>query len=261
MLHFICLKKSPDADGEMCMNPLDDCSSTLIITHLGWGAAELWLIFWGIWVVKLPKDLTIKPKYLVTFTDFTILLFHYDGQTTEWDEFEWSKRAIHVVSQKISHPDIVAPYDYIFIRDENLGVEHFNAKSLEISQPGLEPNKGLTWRMTKEEVIEKETKEKSGWCPNPHLPPVSVFSRDAWRVCGICLKIGVVDSQWIVHQTVPSLGNQGQAENGKAPWQGVREKCKKEWTMFRVRMTNAEKAYYKEMGINPTNSTVDPHRS
>ncbi|KAI8542428.1 hypothetical protein RHMOL_Rhmol08G0137400 [Rhododendron molle] len=26
---------------------------------------------------------------------FTILLFHYDGQTSEWDEFEWSKRAIH----------------------------------------------------------------------------------------------------------------------------------------------------------------------
>jgi hypothetical protein len=28
--------------------------------------------------------------------DFTILLFHYDGRTTEWDEFEWSKQAIHV---------------------------------------------------------------------------------------------------------------------------------------------------------------------
>lgn len=24
------------------------------------------------------------------------MLFHYDGRTTEWDEFEWSKRAIHV---------------------------------------------------------------------------------------------------------------------------------------------------------------------
>jgi hypothetical protein len=68
-------------------------------------------------------------------------------------------------------------------------------------------------------------------------------------------KIGVVDSQWIVHQVVPSLGNQvrkyylfvlffrwtvtittlyflpspyhhmcasqGQSENGKAPWEGV----------------------------------------
>lgn len=62
-------------------------------------------------------------------------------------------------------------------------------------------------------------------------------------------KIGVVDSQWIVHQTVPSLGNQvetcfllvlyhtivygneifsnpfwffqGESRDGKAPWQGV----------------------------------------
>uniref|UniRef100_F6HRK7 Lysine ketoglutarate reductase trans-splicing protein n=2 Tax=Vitis vinifera TaxID=29760 RepID=F6HRK7_VITVI len=263
-------------------------------------------------VVKLPKDLTIKPKYLVTFTvgcdqkknvdaavkkfseDFTILLFHYDGQTTEWDEFEWSKRAIHVsvrrqtkwwYAKRFLHPDIVAPYDYIFIWDEDLGVEHFNAEEyirlvrkygLEISQPGLEPNKGLTWQMTKRRGDREVHKFVEIMAP--------VFSRDAWRCVWHMLqndlahgwgldfalrrcvepaheKIGVVDSQWIIHQTFPSLGNQGQAENGKAPWQGVREKCKKEWTMFRVRMTNAKKAYYKEMGINPTNSTADPHRS
>ncbi|KAH9622703.1 hypothetical protein KSS87_017575 [Heliosperma pusillum] len=86
------------------------------------------------------EDLTFKPKYLVTFTvgfdqkatidacvkkvrlfslydllyikfpllilmsqfseNFTIVLFHYDGRTTEWDEFEWSKRAIHVSARK-----------------------------------------------------------------------------------------------------------------------------------------------------------------
>jgi len=28
------------------------------------------------------------------------MLFHYDGRTTEWDEFEWSKRAIHVSVRK-----------------------------------------------------------------------------------------------------------------------------------------------------------------
>ena len=57
---------------------------------------------WG----KPSEDITFKPKYLVTFTvgagqkrnidaavkkfsgNFTILLFHYDGRTTEWDEFE-----------------------------------------------------------------------------------------------------------------------------------------------------------------------------
>ncbi|KAI3988749.1 hypothetical protein MKX01_001521 [Papaver californicum] len=105
---------------------------------------------WG----KPTEDLTFKQKYLVTFTvgykqkdnidaavkkfsdDFTIMLFHYDGLTTEWDEFEWSKRAIHVSAPKQTkwwyakrflHPDIVAPYEYIFIWDEDLGLEHFSA--------------------------------------------------------------------------------------------------------------------------------------
>ncbi|KAI9170162.1 hypothetical protein LWI28_023455 [Acer negundo] len=272
------------------------------------------------------EDLTsTPPKYLVTFTvgfdqkhnidaavkkfsgNFTILLFHYDGRTTEWDEFEWSKRAIHVsarrqtkwwYAKRFLHPDVVASYDYIFIWDEDLGVDHFNAEEyirlvrkhgLEISQPGLEPNKGLTWQMTKrrgDREVHKETEEKPGWCSDPHLPPCAgfveimapVFSRDAWRCVwhmiqndlvhgwGLdfalrkCVepaheKIGVVDSQWIVHQTVPSLGNQGQAQEGKAPWQGVRERCRKEWTMFQSRMANAERAYYKAIGIDPNNST------
>ncbi|KAL1565218.1 hypothetical protein AAHA92_07461 [Salvia divinorum] len=274
---------------------------------------------WG----KPSEDLTSKPKYLVTFTvgydqrknidlavkkfseNFTILLFHYDGRTSEWDEFEWSKRAIHVsaikqtkwwYAKRFLHPDIVAAYDYIFIWDEDLGVEHFNAEEyiklvrkydLEISQPGLEPNRGTTWQMTKRrggQDVHKITEERPGWCSDPHLPPCAafveimapVFSRDAWRCVwhmiqndlvhgwGLDLalqrcvepaheRIGVVDAQWIVHQTVPSLGNQGQAEDGKAPWHGVRQRCKKEWEMFRSRMENAEKAYYNS--INSTEHT------
>ncbi|ONK79891.1 uncharacterized protein A4U43_C01F11460 [Asparagus officinalis] len=271
------------------------------------------------------EDLPIKQKYLVTFTvglgqkrnidaavkkfseNFTILLFHYDGRTSEWDDLEWSKRAIHVsvrkqtkwwYAKRFLHPDIVAPYEYIFIWDEDLGVEHFDAEKyialvkkhgLEISQPGLEPNKGLTWQMTKrrgDREVHKETEEKPGWCSDPHLPPCAafveimapVFSRDAWRCVwhmiqndlihgwGLdfalrkCVdpaheKIGVVDSQWIIHQVVPSLGNQGQAEKGKAPWEGVRDRCRKEWTMFQDRMSDAEKAYYKLMGITAPNTT------
>jgi len=88
-------------------------------------------------------------------------------------------------AKRFLHPDIVAPYDYIFVWDEDLGVDNFNAEKsvlpissydfwaiygnfiililllnsryidlvkkyrLEISQPGLEPNSALTWRMTK----------------------------------------------------------------------------------------------------------------
>ncbi|XP_022151879.1 uncharacterized protein LOC111019745 [Momordica charantia] len=270
------------------------------------------------------EDLTRKPNYLVTFTvgynqrdnidkavkkfseNFTILLFHYDGRTTEWDDFEWSKRAIHVSARKQSkwwyakrflHPDIVAPYDYIFMWDEDLGVEHFDAEEyiklvrkhgLEISQPGLEPNRGLTWQMTKKRddlEVHKDTVERPGWCTEPNLPPCAafveimapVFSRDAWRCVWYMIqndlihgwgldfavrkcvepaheKIGVVDAQWIVHQGLPSLGSQGETQNGKAPWQGVRERCRKEWTMFQSRMANAENAYFKSLGIDPSNS-------
>jgi hypothetical protein len=36
----------------------------------------------------------------------------------------------------------------------------------------------------------------------------------------------------------------------------VRARCRKEWGMFQTRMAEAEKAYYKMMGITPPNSTV-----
>jgi hypothetical protein len=137
---------------------------------------------WG-----LPKDdlPVVKPKYLVAFTvsyeqrknidacvkkfsdNFTIVLFHYDGKTSEYDEFEWSKRAIHVsvpkqtkwwYAKRFLHPDIIAPYEYIFIWDEDLGVENFDAEEyikivnkhgLEISQPAVESRKSITWKITK----------------------------------------------------------------------------------------------------------------
>jgi hypothetical protein len=132
--------------------------------------------------------------------------------------------------------------------------------------------------------VHKITEERPGWCSDPHLPPcaafveimATVFSRDAWRCVwhmiqndlvhgwGLdfalrkCVepaheKIGVVDAQWIVHQVVPSLGNQGQAENGRPPWQGVRERCRREWGIFQTRMSEAEKTYYKEKGITLPN--------
>ncbi|XP_031284187.1 uncharacterized protein LOC116142910 isoform X2 [Pistacia vera] len=158
----------------------------------------------------MKTDLKQKPKYLLTITvglnqrqnidrmvkkfseDFQLLLFHYDGRTSEWDEFEWSKSAIHVsarrqtkwwYAKRFLHPDVVAAYEYIFIWDEDLGVEHFNGEKyielvkkhgLEISQPGLEPNNGLTWQMTKwrgDREVHKFTEEKPGWCSDPHVPP------------------------------------------------------------------------------------------
>ncbi|KAJ0252950.1 Lysine ketoglutarate reductase trans-splicing protein [Hirschfeldia incana] len=275
------------------------------------------------------EDLKTKQRYLVTFTvgygqrknidaalkkfsdNFTIMLFHYDGRASEWEEFEWSKRAIHVsirkqtkwwYAKRFLHPDIVAPYDYIFIWDEDLGVEHFDSEKylavvkkhgLEISQPGLEPYEGLTWEMTKKRddtEVHKNAEERNGWCSDPNLPPCAafveimapVFSRKAWRCVwhmiqndlvhgwGLdfavrkCVqnaheKIGVVDAQWIIHQGVPSLGNQGQQEEGKQPWEGVRERCRREWTMFQDRLDDAEKAYF-EASAHTNSSSSRPHR-
>ncbi|KAL0381766.1 UNVERIFIED_CONTAM: hypothetical protein Sangu_0240900 [Sesamum angustifolium] len=234
------------------------------------------------------KDVINKPRYLFTFTvgydqkenidaavrkltgNFTVMLFHYDGRVSEWEEFEWSKRAIHVSARKQAkwwyakrflHPDIVVPYDYIFIWDEDLGVQNFDP--------------------------EESTEERPGWCTDPRLPPCAafveimapVFSRDAWRcvwhliqndlvhgwgldfALRMCVepaheKIGVVDSQWIVHQTVPSLGNQGEAVEGRAPWEGVRERCRNEWAMFHDRLAIAERRHYAGLGFYQPNATA-----
>ncbi|KAK1383859.1 Lysine ketoglutarate reductase trans-splicing protein [Heracleum sosnowskyi] len=270
------------------------------------------------------QDLAVKPKYLLTFTvgyqlrthidisvkkfsseDFTVMLFHYDNRTSEWDQYEWSKRAIHITvpkqtkwwyAKRFLHPDIVAPYDYIFIWDEDLGIDKFDPQDyirlvmkygLEISQPGLSPDSVSTWRMTQkkdESEVHKLTEERPGWCPHPHLPPCAafieimapVFSRSAWRcvwhliqndlvhgwgldfALGKCVepaheKIGVVDSQWVVHASIPTLGNQGIKEGGKTPWEGVRERCRVEWAMFQNRFIEAEKSYYESQGIDVSN--------
>ncbi|XP_058227325.1 uncharacterized protein LOC131335825 [Rhododendron vialii] len=174
------------------------------------------------------EDLVGKPKYLLALTvgydqkdiineivmkfseNFSIVLFHYDGRTSEWDQFEWSHRAIHISARKQAkwwyakrflHPDIVSAYEYIFIWDEDLGVDHFNAEEylklvkkhdLEISQPGIEQKTKYSWLMTKRRVgveVHKKTKERRGKCQDDNQPPCTgfveimapVFSRKSWQ--------------------------------------------------------------------------------
>ncbi|KAG5522044.1 hypothetical protein RHGRI_034298 [Rhododendron griersonianum] len=233
-----------------------------------------------IWVPSNPRGAERLPPAIVA-ADSDFYLRRLWGLPSEVSLFFFTFICICLwYAKRFLHPDIVAAYDYIFIWDEDLGVEHFNAEEyirlarkhgLEISQPGLEPTRGLVWQMTKRRGDREVHKFIEIMAP--------VFSRDAWRCVwhliqndlvhgwGLdfalqkCVepaheKIGVVDAQWIVHQTVPSLGNQGQAENGKPAWQGVRERCRREWKMFQDRLSNAEKAYYKSMGIDPPNSTT-----
>lgn len=249
---------------------------------------------WG----EPSEDLPWKPRYLVTFTvgvqqkdgidravkkfsgNFTVMLFHYDGKASEWDEFEWSRQAIHVsapgqskwwFAKRFLHPDAVASYDYIFVWDEDLGLENFEAEEymrvvqrhgLEISQPAMDPgSKALTWAVTKRrrdvevhrmaEVPYANKRGGGGQCRDPLLPPCAafvemmapVFSREAWECVwnmiqndlvhgwgmdfnfhrcvggrgsgdkGAFERMGIVDSQWVAHRDLSSLGLVGSVKN------------------------------------------------
>ncbi|KAG7543279.1 hypothetical protein ISN45_Aa07g031970 [Arabidopsis thaliana x Arabidopsis arenosa] len=147
-------------------------------------------------------------------SEFVVMLFHYDGAVDEWKEFEWSETAIHIsvvnqtkwwFAKRFLHPDIVSAYSYIFLWDEDLGVDHFDARryvsiikeeKLEISQPALDPNFSevhhqLTSRDKKSRVHRRTYKVigRARCNENSTGPPCTgfvemmapVFSRAAWR--------------------------------------------------------------------------------
>lgn len=147
--------------------------------------------------------------------NFVVMLFHYDGVVDEWKEFEWSNCVIHVsainqtkwwFSKRFLHPDIVAEYNYIFLWDEDLGVEHFNPKrylaivkdeGLEISQPALDSEKSevhhqITARGRRSNVHRRTYKPGDNYsrCDQKSTKPpctgwievmAPVFSIAAWR--------------------------------------------------------------------------------
>ncbi|BBN19887.1 hypothetical protein Mp_8g14590 [Marchantia polymorpha subsp. ruderalis] len=210
--------------------------------------------------------------------NFTIMLFHYDGQVDAWMDMEWSPQAIHVMAanqtkwwyaKRFLHPDIVARYNYIFLWDEDLGVEVFHAdrylnimedEGLEISQPALASSSSevhhiLTVRQPTERV-HRRLITGTGWnsCnANSTGPPL--FSRAAWRCTwymiqndlvhawgldyklGYCAqgvrseKVGIIDSEYIVHEGIPSLGGQ--------PHDKIRNRSKVELQAFSRRWRRA----------------------
>ncbi|XP_028063729.1 uncharacterized protein LOC114266946 isoform X2 [Camellia sinensis] len=54
----------------------------------------------GSFTVGLDQRNNIDAAVKKFFEDFQIMLFHYDSWTSEWDQFEWSKRANHVSVRK-----------------------------------------------------------------------------------------------------------------------------------------------------------------
>ncbi|KAG2320060.1 hypothetical protein Bca52824_013273 [Brassica carinata] len=153
----------------------------------------------------------IVKKFLPA--NFTVVLFHYDGNMDQWWDLEWSSKAIHIVAQdqtkwwfakRFLHPDVVSIYDYIFIWDEDLGVENFTperyleivkSEGLEISQPALDTNSsGIHHKITVRSstmIFHRRVYISRGHikCSDASLDPpctgfvegmAPVFSRAAW---------------------------------------------------------------------------------
>lgn len=62
---------------------------------------------------------------------FQVVLFHYDNTVDKWRDFDWFQRVVHIQSEgqskwwftkRFLHPDVVAPYEYIFVWDEDLNL-------------------------------------------------------------------------------------------------------------------------------------------
>ncbi|KAK8522402.1 hypothetical protein V6N12_056111 [Hibiscus sabdariffa] len=154
--------------------------------------------------------------------DFVVMLFHYDGVVDEWRDLEWNDRAIHLsavnqtkwwFAKRFLHPDIVAEYKYIFLWDEDLGVDNFDPtqylsivedEGLEISQPALDPVKSevhhqITARKRNSRLHRRIYKFKgSGRCDSRSTAPPCigwvemmgpVFSRAAWRCAWYMIQV------------------------------------------------------------------------
>ncbi|XP_047308849.1 uncharacterized protein LOC124912296 [Impatiens glandulifera] len=154
----------------------------------------------------------VVQKFLAE--NFTVMLFHYDDNVNEWSNLKWSKNAIHVsaynqtkwwFAKRFLHPSVVSVYEYLFLWDEDLGVENFHpgrylhivrSEGLEISQPALDPiSTGIHHKITVRRRMNKfhrrlwDGRGSSNCSETSEEPPCTgfvegmapVFSRSAWK--------------------------------------------------------------------------------
>ncbi|GJN10150.1 hypothetical protein PR202_ga28217 [Eleusine coracana subsp. coracana] len=209
------------------------------------------------------KNKNVVDKLVSKFpsSDFTVMLFHYDGATKLW----FAKRFLH--------PDVVDDYDYIFLWDEDIEVDAFDParylavvrrEGLEVSQPALDRASEIHHAHTARRLAGPNNPEPTdvhrgaGWVE----VMVPVLSRKAWRCAwgmlqndlihgwgldyklGYCAgedrvkNVGVVDSEYVLHRGVPVLGGDSGSGNsaGRA---AVRRRSFKEMQIFEKRWNAA----------------------
>ncbi|KAL8506982.1 hypothetical protein ACS0TY_017750 [Phlomoides rotata] len=247
-----------EARSDLELKPLWTTSSSRSKTNV---RASHNLLAMAVGIKQKRNVCTIVEKFLSE--NFTIILFHYDGNLDGWSDLDWSREAVHIVAhnqtkwwyaKRFLHPAVVSIYDYIFLWDEDLGVKNFHpgryleivkSKGLEISQPALDPNStGIHHRITIRNRNKKfhrrvwDTRGSTKCTDDSEGPPCTgfvegmapVFSRSAWHCAwhliqndlvhgwgmdmklGYCAQgdrtqnVGVVDSEYIVHQSIQTLG-------------------------------------------------------
>ncbi|CAN1221925.1 hypothetical protein LINGRAPRIM_LOCUS440 [Linum grandiflorum] len=258
---------------------------------------------------------TVVQKVLNFFENFTVMLFHYDGNVDGWWDLEWSSKAVHIVAhnqtkwwfaKRFLHPAVVSIYDYIFLWDEDLGVQNFDpgryleivrSEGLEISQPALDPNSTeihhritIRARMKKFHRRVYDVRGNIKCSEASEGPPCTgfvegmapVFSRSAWYCAwhliqndlvhgwgmdiklGYCAQgdrtknVGVVDSEYVVHKAIQTLGGgsgtpeKKQKHSGVDPRMEIRRQSTWELQVFKNRWNKA---------VREDKFWVDPFRS
>ncbi|KAF4372660.1 hypothetical protein G4B88_024204 [Cannabis sativa] len=165
------------------------------------------------------KDLINKMVKKFLSNNFAVMLFHYDGKLDEWKSYEWCDHVLHVsainqtkwwFAKRFLHPDIVAEYGYIFLWDEDLGVESFSPQS-QISRAAS--SNYCTGRKIVHRRIYKHGESGKGCDGSSTAPPCTgwiemmapVFS-ELLGVGDRTNNVGVVDAEYIIHYGRPTLG-------------------------------------------------------
>ncbi|GJM97359.1 hypothetical protein PR202_ga14280 [Eleusine coracana subsp. coracana] len=171
------------------------------------------LLAMAVGISQIKNVDTMARKFLNE--NYAVMLFHYDGNVDGWHHLEWSHKAIHILAhnqtkwwfaKRFLHPDVMSIYDFIFLWDEDLGLDNFNprryldimvSEGLEITQPALDPDLStdihhritIRNKMTKVHRRIYDNRPSMNCSDESKGPPCTgwvegmapVFSRAAWK--------------------------------------------------------------------------------